>query len=45
MVDYINDGEVTLEDNQVIQLFELAYTNNTSSPSYDMQDNVVILTF
>lgn len=41
--NYIQDGKVTIEDNQVIYLFELGTTNKNSS-AYDLQDNVVLVT-
>jgi hypothetical protein len=41
--NYLQDGKVTIADNQVIYLFELGTTNRDSS-AYDLQDNVVLVT-
>ena len=41
---YLNNGVVSIGDNQVIYLFELAYNTSPGSSSYDLQDNVVLVT-
>ena len=43
LVDYIEDDKAKLTANQVVNLFELGMTNE-SSPAFDMQDNVVLTT-
>ncbi|GBF79358.1 PilW family protein [Aphanothece sacrum] len=40
---YIENGKIKIADNQVIYLFELGTTNQSSS-AFDLQDNVVLAT-
>ncbi len=42
--DYIEDGKISLAENQAIYLFELGSNDDTGSATFDLQDNVVLTT-